>query len=260
VSGIHPTAVVDPAAELGASVEVGPYAVVGPHVRLGEGVVLRPHAYVTGHTELGAGTQVFSFASVGEIPQDLKYRGEKTRLEIGARNVIREHVTISPGTEVAGGVTSIGDDNLLMIGTHVGHDCQIGSHIVMANGVGLAGHVTIEDYAFLAGMAGVHQFVRIGESAMVGGMSGVAQDVCPYSIAQGNHARLLSVNRINLERRGFDGDRIAAVERAFRILFRSGVKSRDAFARVREELPDSAEAEHMVAFLEKSERGFCRVR
>jgi UDP-N-acetylglucosamine acyltransferase len=260
VTRIHPTAIVDPGAEVDPTVEIGPYAVVGPEVRLAAGVVLRPHAYVTGRTEVGPESTIYSFASVGEIPQDKKYRGEPTRLVIGARNQIREHVTLSPGTAQGGGLTSIGDDNLLMIVSHVGHDCQIGSHVVMANNVALAGHVMVESYAVLGALSGVHQFCRIGESAMLGGLGGVSQDVAPYAIAQGNHCRVIGLNRINLERRGFSAERIEAVEAAFRLVFRSKLLPRDAFARVREELPDSPEAEHLVAFLEKSERGFCRMR
>jgi UDP-N-acetylglucosamine acyltransferase len=260
VSRIHPTAIVDSRAEVDPTVEIGPYAVVGPEVRLGAGVVLKPHAYVTGRTEVGAETVIYSFASVGEIPQDKKYRGEPTRLVIGARNQIREHATLSPGTAQGGGLTSIGNDNLLMIGSHVGHDCQIGSHVVIANNVGLAGHVVVENHAFLAAFAGVHQFARVGESAMLAAFAAAAQDVAPYVTVEGNRARVVGVNRINLERRGFSAERIEAVERAVRLVFRSKLLPRDAFARVREELPDSPEAEHLVAFLEKSERGFCRMR
>ena len=259
MSRVHPSAVVDPSAQLDASVEVGPFSVVGPEVRLGADVVLKPHAYVTGRTEVGAGTIIYSFASVGEIPQDQKYRGEATRLVIGARNQIREHVTLSPGTAEGGGVTTIGDDCLLMIGCHVGHDCQIGSHVIISNGCALAGHVLVEDYAYLAGLAGVHQFVRIGESAMLGGMSATVQDVAPYTTAIGNYAKLMGLNRINLERRGFSPERISVIEQAFRIIFRSGKLPREAFAEVRSTLPESPEAEHLVAFLEKSERGFCRM-
>ena len=260
MSRIHPSAVIDPGAELDLSVEIGPYAIVGPHVRLAEGVVLRPHAHVTGYTELGRETQIFSFASVGEIPQDKKYRGEPTRLIIGAQNVIREYVTLHPGTAGGGGLTSIGDDNMFMIAAHVGHDCHIGSHVILANNVAMAGHVRIEDYAVLGASVHIHQFVRIGESAMLAGLAGVNQDVAPFTLAQGYPARLLHVNRVNLERRGISAERIQWVERAFRILFRDGLLPHKAFSRVREELANSPEAEHMVAFLEKSERGFCRVR
>ena len=260
MSQIHPSAVIDPSAELASNVEIGPYVVVGPHIRLAESVVLRPHSHVTGHTEIGRETEIYSFASVGEVPQDKKYKGEPTRLVIGERNTIREYVTLHPGTAGGGGVTSVGDDNLLMIGTHVGHDCHLGSHIIIANNVALAGHVRIEDYAVLGASSNVHQFCRIGESAMVGAMTGVGQDVAPFTIAQGIPARLRVINRINMERRDFTPERIAAVERAYRLIFRSGLRPYDAFARVRSELADSLDAEHMVAFLEKSERGFCRVR
>ena len=164
---IHPTAIIDPKAELDASVEIGPYVVVGPDVRLGAEVVLHAHSIVTGHTELGAGTQVFSFACIGDIPQDKKYTGEKTRLVIGARNTIREYVTIHPGTSEGGGTTTIGHDNLMMIGMHIGHDCQRGSHIVISNHVQLAGHVIVEDYATLSANAAVLQFCRVGESSFL---------------------------------------------------------------------------------------------
>jgi UDP-N-acetylglucosamine acyltransferase len=260
LSEIHPSAIVDPKAELHPTVEVGPYAIVGPHVQLSEGVVLKGHALVTGHTVVGPHTRIFSFASIGEEPQDQKYRGEPTRVRIGARNTIREYVTIHPGTSSGGGETTVGDDNLLMIGVHIAHDSHVGSHVIMANQASLAGHVTVEDYAVLAGMCGIHQFVRIGESAMVAAMSGTGQDVAPFVIAQGNHARVIGINRVNLERRGFSKERIQTIDRALRIVFRSGLRPRDAFEKVRRELPDSPDAEHLVAFLEKSERGFCRVR
>jgi UDP-N-acetylglucosamine acyltransferase len=257
---IHPTAVVDPQAEVDPSVEIGPYSVVGPHVRLAAGVVLHPHSYVTGYTEIGPETHVFSFAAVGEIPQDKKYRGEPTRLVIGARNRIREHVTLHPGTAGGGGLTTVGDDNLLMIGTHVAHDCHIGSHVIMANNVGLAGHVRIEDHAVLGAFTGVHQFVRFGRYAMTAAMSAVSLDIPPFALAAGDRAHLVGLNKVNLERNGFSSERIEALERAFRIIFRSGQRARQAFSQVREELAGSTDAEQLVAFLEKSERGFCRVR
>ncbi|MFQ5515662.1 MAG: acyl-ACP--UDP-N-acetylglucosamine O-acyltransferase [Myxococcota bacterium] len=257
---IHPTAVVDPAAELDPTVEVGPYAIVGPHVRMAAGVVLRPHAHVTGHSEIGRETTIFPFASVGEEPQDKKYRGEPTRLVIGGRNTIREYCTLHPGTAAGGGLTSVGDDNLLMVGVHIAHDCQIGSHIVMANNVQLAGHVRVEDYAVLGASVHSHQFCRIGESAMLAALAAISQDVAPFVIAHGFRARVIKVNRVNMERRGFSSAQMEAVERAYRILFRSGLPPHEAFARVRQELPGSREAEQMVAFLEKSERGFCRAQ
>jgi UDP-N-acetylglucosamine acyltransferase len=240
---IHPTAVIDPQAEVDSSVEIGPYSVVGPHVRLAAGVVLHPHSYVTGYTEIG--------------PEN---RGEPTRLVIGARNRIREHVTLHPGTAGGGGLTTVGDDNLLMIGTHVAHDCHIGSHVIMANNVGLAGHVRIEDHAVLGAFTGVHQFVRFGRYAMTAAMSAVSLDIPPFALAAGDRAHLVGLNKVNLERNGFSSERIEALERAFRIIFRSGQRARQAFSQVREELAGSTDAEQLVAFLEKSERGFCRVR
>jgi UDP-N-acetylglucosamine acyltransferase len=257
---VHPSAVIDPTAEVDETVEIGPYATVGPNVRLAAGVVLRAHSHVTGYTEIGSETTVFPFASIGEIPQDQKYRGEPTRLVVGERNQIREYVTMNPGTAAGGGLTSVGDDNLFMNHSHVAHDCHVGNHVIMSNSVGLAGHVRVEDYAVLAATSGVHQFVRVGESAMLGAYAGLGQDLAPYTIGFGIPARVVALNRINLERRGFSKERIRAVDRAFRIVFRSGLQPREAFSSVREELPDSREAEHLVAFLEKSERGFCRIR
>lgn len=260
MSGIHATAIIDPSAEVDPSAEIGPYVVIGPNVRLASGVVLRPHAHVTGHTEIGEGTEIFPFASVGEPPQDQKYRGEPTRLVVGARNVIREYVTMNPGTSAGGGLTAVGDDNLFMLGVHVAHDCHVGNHVIVANNVQLAGHVRVENFAVLGANSAVHQFVRIGESSMLAALGGLRLDLAPYVLGEGYPTRILRVNRINLERRGIPEEKIRSVEQAFRLIFRTGLRPVDAFARVREELPDSLEAEHLVAFLEKSERGFARVR
>jgi UDP-N-acetylglucosamine acyltransferase len=257
---IHPSAIVDPGAELGEGVEIGPFCIVGPNVRLGEGVVLRSHAVVSGYTEVGRETQIFPFASLGEPPQDVKHKGEPTRLEIGARNMIREQVTIHPGTAAGGGTTRVGDDNLILVNAHIGHDCMVGSRVIMANNVMLAGHVVLEDFVYLAGGVAVQQHVRVGESVMVGGLSGLTQDAAPFTLVNGWPARVIKMNRINLERRGIPAERIEDVERAFRIIFRDGLKAHDAYARVRAELPSSPEAERMVAFLEKSEHGFARRR
>ena len=257
---IHPTAIVDSKAEIDPSVEIGPYSVVGPDVRLARDVVLAAHTHVTGHTEIGEGSQVFSFACIGEIPQDKKYSGERTRLVIGARNIFREYVTVHPGTSEGGGTTTLGDDNLMMIGMHIGHDCQLGSNIVISNHVQLAGHVLVEDHATISANSAILQFCRIGESSFLSGMAGLTQDLAPYTWGHGYPARVRRTNRLNLERRGFSSEKIEAVDRAFRIIFRSGKRPEEAFAEIRETLPDSAEAEHMVAFLEKSERGFARLR
>ncbi len=257
---IHPTAIVDPGAELADGVEIGPYCTVGPNVRLDEGVVLRSHVVMSGHTSVGRESQVFPFASLGEPPQDVKYKGEPVRLEIGARNMIREQVTIHPGTAVGGGTTRVGDDNMILVNAHIGHDCMVGNRVIMANNVMLAGHVVVEDFVYLAGGVAVQQKVRVGESVMVGGLSGLTQDAAPFTLVNGWPARVIKMNRINLERRGIPAERIDDVERAFRIIFREGLKAHEAYEKVRAELPNSPEAERMVAFLEKSEHGFARRR
>lgn len=216
---VHPTAIVDSAAKLGEGVEIGPYCVVGPEVELGEGVRLLSHVVVEGRTRLGARVRVYPFASVGHAPQDLKYKGEKSRLEIGADSVIREHATLNPGTEGGGMLTRIGERCLLMVGCHVAHDCRIGNSVIMANNATLGGHVVIEDFAFLGGMCAVHQFVRIGRHAMVGGMSGVENDVIPYGSVMGDRARLGGLNLVGLKRRGFSREDIHALRTAYRLLF-----------------------------------------
>jgi UDP-N-acetylglucosamine acyltransferase len=257
---IHKTAIIDSGARIHESVEIGPYCTVGPNVELAEGVELRAHAHVAGHTEVGAGTRIFPFASVGEEPQDRKYEGGPTRLVIGERNVIREHCTLNPGTEAAGGVTSIGDDNLLMIGTHIAHDAHVGSQVTMSNHAGVGGHCVVEDHAVLSSNILIHQFCRIGESAMMAGGAGAIQDVAPFTIVVGAPAKVVRLNQINLERRGISSDDIKELDQAFRTIFRSGLLPRDAFAKIRDELPDSELAERLVSFLEKSERGFARMR
>jgi UDP-N-acetylglucosamine acyltransferase len=257
---IHPSAVIDAKAELADHVEVGAYATVGAGVQLAEGVVLHPHAHVTGHTELGAETHVFPFASIGEPPQDQKFRGEHVRLRIGMRNQFREHSTAHPGTLKGGGLTSVGDDNLFMIGAHVAHDCRVGSGVILANNAMLAGHVDVADHAVIQAVAGIQQFLRVGEAAFIAAHAGLIQDAPPYCFLQGYPARVLKLNRIKLERLGWEAARIEALERAFRIVFRSKLAPAAAFARVREELADSADALRLVDFCEGAERGFARTR
>jgi UDP-N-acetylglucosamine acyltransferase len=218
---IHPTAVVDPGAELADDVTIGPFCHVGPRVRLASRVTLISHAVVGGITAIGAGTRIFPFASVGLEPQDLKYHGEASSLEIGADNIIRESVSINTGTEGGGMVTRIGDRNLFMLGTHVGHDCQVGSDTIFANNATLAGHVTVGDFAVLGGLAAVHQFCRIGHHAMVGGVTGVEQDVIPFGMVLGDRARLAGLNLRGLQRRGFDAAEIHAMRQGYAFLFGS---------------------------------------
>ena len=216
---IHPTAIVEPGANIDDGVIIGPYCIVGADVSLGEGVELVSHIVITGRTEIGPRSRAFPFASIGHRPQDLKYRGEPSRLEIGADTVIREHVTVNPGTEGGGMLTRIGDRCLLMVGVHVAHDCLIGDGVIMANNATLGGHVSIDDFAVLGGMSAVHQFVRIGRHAMIGGMSGVENDVIPYGSVVGNRAYLSGLNIVGLKRRNFSRDVIHDLRKAYRLLF-----------------------------------------
>lgn len=254
-ASIHPTAVVDSGAILAADVVVGPYAVIGPHVTIGARTTVGPHAVIEGRTSIGEDNRIFQFASVGAEPQDLKYSGEESRLEIGDRNTIREFATLNPGTKGGGMVTRIGDDNLLMNYAHVGHDSLIGSHCVLANSATLAGHVTVADWVIVGGLAAIHQFVRIGESALLGGGAMVILDVPPFCNASGDRARIRGLNLIGLRRRGFDAERVRALKKAYRLLF----KSKDTFAAARErcaaELGTQPDVARLLTFLDASERG-----
>ncbi|WP_135077960.1 acyl-ACP--UDP-N-acetylglucosamine O-acyltransferase [Terasakiella sp. SH-1] len=216
---IHPSAVVDPKAQLADNVKVGPFCMVGPDVVLDENVELLSHVVVEGRTTIGKNNKIFPFASVGHCPQDLKYNGEPSRLEIGDNNVIREHVTINPGTEGGGMLTKVGSNCLIMVGAHVGHDCQVGDHVILVNNATLAGHVIIEDWAIIGGLSAVHQFCRVGRHAMIGGMSGIENDVIPYGSVTGNRARLAGLNIVGLKRRNFDREVIHSMRTAYRLLF-----------------------------------------
>lgn len=216
---IHPTAVVEDGASVGAGARIGAYCVVGPEVDLGPGVLLASHVVVAGRTRIGAGTRVFPFASLGHEPQDLKYRGEPVELVIGARNTIREHVTMNPGTAGGGGVTAVGDGCLFMMSTHVAHDCRIGDGVILANNATLAGHVEIGDHAVLGGLCAVHQFVRIGRGAMIGGLAGVVADVIPYGSVIGERAHLAGLNLVGLKRGSAGRDEIHGLRAAFAELF-----------------------------------------
>lgn len=216
---IHPTAIVEDGAVLGADTVVGPFCVVGPQVVLGDGVELVSHVAVAGLTEIGEGSKVYPFASIGHPPQDLKYHGETSRVVVGRRTTIREQVTISPGTEGGGLLTSVGDDCLLMVGAHVAHDCRVGNQVILVNNATLAGHVTVGDHAILGGLSAVHQWVRIGPHAFLGGLSGLENDLIPFGSAIGDRARLGGLNLVGLKRRGFERDRIHRLRAAYRMLF-----------------------------------------
>lgn len=219
---IHPTAIIAEGAKLGADVKIGPYCVVGPNVTLGDRVELKSHVSVDGHTSIGEGTTVWPFASLGSDPQDLKYKGEPSTLVIGKNNKIREHVTMNPGTETGVMKTIVGDNCLFMMGSHVAHDCQVGSNVILANNATLAGHVEVGDFAIIGGLAAVHQFVRIGPFAMIGGMSGVEYDVIPFGLVKGERAQLAGLNYVGLERRGFTKEQVQTLLRAFKQLFDQG--------------------------------------
>jgi UDP-N-acetylglucosamine acyltransferase len=255
---IHPTAVVDPAAKLADDVEVGPLSFVGPGVELGPGVVVANQVSITGLTRVGARTRIHPFAALGGDPQDKSFAGERTRLEIGADNVIREAATLHVGTPRGGGCTRIGDDNLIMNGAHVAHDCQVGSHVIVASFVGLAGHVVVEDHAVLGAYTGVHQFARVGESVMSAANSMLSQDAPPFAMVAGDRARVAGLNVVGVRRRGLSEEAVRALKRAFHLLFASKLRLETALARVREELPDAPEVARLVRFLESSKRGFCR--
>jgi UDP-N-acetylglucosamine acyltransferase len=222
MAGIHATAIVAPGAKLGAGVAIGPYCIVGGNVVLEDGVALASHVVVDGHTRIGARTKIYPFASLGQGPQHLKYAGEPTRLEIGVDNIIREYVTMNTGTLSGGGITRVGAGNFFMVNTHVAHDCQVGSHVVMANNAVLGGHVTVGDYCVFGGNCAIHQFVRIGRYAMVTGVCGVAEDVIPYGIVYplfNNRATLAGLNLVGLKRRGFSREQIHTLRTAYRLLF-----------------------------------------
>ena len=261
MADIHPTAIVEPGAELGEDVSIGPYCMVGADVVLGDEVRLVSHAVVAGRTSIGPRTSIYPFASIGHPPQDTKYRGEPSRLEIGADNVIREHVTMSPGTPHGRMLTRVGNNCLFMIATHVAHDCIVGDHVVMANNATLGGHVTVDDWAILGGLAGVHQFVRIGRHAIVGGMSGVEHDIIPYGSAMGDRARLTGLNLIGLKRRGFGRDIVHDLRRAFRLLFAQEGTMSERLADVAELFQDNEPVMDIVDFMRLDrERSICQPR
>lgn len=255
---IHPTAIIDPAAQIDDMVSIGPYAVVGAGVTLEKNVVLHSHAVVAGDTTIGEATEIFPFASIGHRPQDKKFRGEATALRIGKRNMIREHVTMNPGTEGGGSLTQIGDDNLFMVGSHVAHDCIVGNHVILANNATLAGHVIVGDSAIIGGLSAIHQFVRIGAYAMIGGMSGVEKDVIPYGSVMGERASLAGLNLVGLKRRQIDKDNINALRHAFKELFHSTEGTLAERAQKIDAAYEQNEVKLVTRFiLGSSDRSFC---
>ncbi|MDX2478830.1 MAG: acyl-ACP--UDP-N-acetylglucosamine O-acyltransferase [Desulfuromusa sp.] len=256
---IHSTAIIAPGAQLDSSVTVGPYAVIGEHVKIGAGTTVGPHTVIEGYTEIGCDNQIFQFASIGAIPQDLKFAGEISYLKIGDRNRIREFVTIHLGTKDGGGVTTIGDDNLLMAYVHVAHDCIVKNHVILANAATLAGHVEVGEYAILGGLSAVHQFARVGCHVMASGGSMISQDVVPYAIVQGDRAKVVGLNLTGLKRCGFSREALANIKSMHKLVFRSNLKLDEAVARIEEQFDGSAaEVATYLDFLKKSERGLAR--
>jgi UDP-N-acetylglucosamine acyltransferase len=258
-ASIHPTAIVSHGAELGPGVEIGPFCTIGPHVVIEAGAKLVSHVVVEGHTRIGEGAQLFPFCTVGLAPQDLKYKGEPTQCEIGARTLVREHCTIHRGTATGTGITRIGSDCLLMAVVHVAHDCRLGSNVIIANNAVMGGHVTIDDYAVVGGAAAIHQFVRIGRAAMIGGVSGVEGDVIPFGSVIGNRARLTTLNVIGLKRRGFNKAQIQRLHIVFRSLFGKEGVFAQRLETTRAGFGDDPLVAEILAFIDKpSHRGLIR--
>jgi UDP-N-acetylglucosamine acyltransferase len=256
---IHSTAIIAPGAELDSTVSVGPYAVIGEYVKIGAGTTIGPHAVIEGRTEIGCDNQIFQFTSIGAVPQDLKFSGEKTYLTIGSRNRIREFVTIHLGTETGNGITIVGNDNLFMAYSHIAHDCIVKDHIVMANAATLAGHVEVDDYAILGGLSAVHQFARIGCHVMASGGSMIGQDIVPYSIVQGDRARIVGLNLTGLKRRGFTSDALSNIKKMYKLVFRSNLNLDEAVVQIEAQFDGSQEeVATYLDFLKKSERGLAR--
>ena len=255
---IHPTAIVEEGAQIGENVVIGPFCIIGAEVKIGKGTVLNSHVIVKGITEIGEDNHIFQFSSIGEINQDLKYQGEPTKTIIGDRNRIREHVTIHRGTIQGGGVTRIGDDNLLMINAHIAHDCQIENRCILANNATLAGHVELDDFVIVGGMSAIHQFVIVGAHVMLGGGSMVSQDVPPYVMAQGNHARPFGVNIEGLKRRGFDKSTLHAIRNVYKLIYRSDKTLEEVMPEIEHYAKTESAISFFINFFKRSTRGIIR--
>ena len=259
MSEIHPTAIIADGAKIGENVSIGPYSMVGSDVELDDGVELISHVVVAGHTSIGANTLIFPFASIGHQPQDLKYQGEASSLTIGCNNVIREYVTMNPGTEGGGMATRIGNNCLFMVAAHVAHDCQIADNVILVNNATLAGHVSIEDWAIIGGLSAVHQFVRIGKHSMIGGKTGVAEDVIPYGSVIGNRARLSGLNIVGLKRRDFSREDIQNLRKAYRLIFAEEGTFAERVLDVAELFPDNEPVQDIINFINAdSSRAICQ--
>lgn len=259
MSNIHPTAVIGPNVKLAANVRVGAYCVIDGDVSIGEGTELKSHVVISGRTTIGKNCTIFPFASLGHVPQDLKFKGEKSELIIGDNNMIREHVTMNPGTEGGGMVTRVGHNCLFMMSTHVAHDCQVGNHVILANNATLAGHVHVGDNCIIGGLAAVHQFVRIGAHSIIGGLSGVEHDVIPYASVMGERASLAGLNLTGLKRRGFDRDTIHALRNAYKLIFEDDAGTlAERTAKAKNEYKDNEAVMNVIDFMtDKGSRSLC---
>lgn len=256
---IHPTAIVDPKAEIAEDVGIGPYSVIEKDVFIGDGTRIGPHVIIREGTRIGRQCHIFQFSSIGEAPQAFAYKGEKTYLLIGNQNIFREFVTIHRGTVPGGGKTIIGDNNYFMAYAHVAHDCQIGNQVVMANGATLAGHIQIEDHAIIGGLSAVHQFCQIGTHAFLSGLTGVSLDIPPYTLASGSRAKLFGLNLVGLKRHHFSEETLRALKKAYRTIFRSGLTLEKAIRQLSEdEISRIPEVRHLLQFIQNSKRGICR--
>jgi UDP-N-acetylglucosamine acyltransferase len=255
---IHPTAIVDPGAEIGENVHIGPYSIISNKVSIGSGTEVGPHVVIEPHVSIGSDCRIFQYAAIGAIPQSVKFEGEETHVRIGRNSIVREFVTIHRGTGFGGGVTQIGERCYLMAYTHVAHDCRIGSDVTLSNNTTLAGHITIGEHATIGGLVAIHQFVRIGKYAFLGGKSAVVKDIPPFVIAAGDRAKLCGLNRVGLKRHGFSQVSLSALKKSYRIIFRIGLTLNEAIERVRAEVGDVPEVVDFVEFIKSSRRGITR--
>ncbi|AEB10529.1 acyl-ACP--UDP-N-acetylglucosamine O-acyltransferase [Desulfobacca acetoxidans] len=256
---VHSSAIVHSDAQLAAGVSVGPYSIIDANVVIGADTKVGPHVVIRPYTTIGERCNIFQFAVIGEIPQDLKFQGEETRLVIGNDNTIREFATLHRGTAGGGGLTQVGDGNLLMAYTHVAHDCSVGNHVIMSNAATLAGHISVDDHAIIGGLSAIHQFCQIGAYAFVGGCSAVARDIPPFCMAIGNRAKIVGLNLVGLKRHGFTSATLEALKSAYEILFASGLTLKEGIVQVRQRFPAEPAIHKMLQFLESSERGLAPI-
>lgn len=254
----HPTAVVSPKARVAEEVKIGPYCIIGDDVLISEGCRLEAYVHITGRTEIGKDCHFFPFCSIGTIPQDIKYKGGKTQLKIGCRNIFREFITVNLGTEHGGGITTIGDDNYFMAYSHIAHDCQVGSEVIFGNAGTLAGHVIVEDFATVGAFSGIHQFCRVGKHGFIGGYSVITKDVLPFSKTVGNRAKCYGVNYIGLKRKNFPPEEISKIKEAYRILLQSKLNTTQGINEIKKRISNSPEVEYLLNFIRNSQRGIIK--